>query len=120
MDPEPIPTEPTTDAEPPVATSVVPGPSLVSDVTGGRSRTRVVVPSRGHRSRAGAHVQRRDRGRKPGGARHGQPRVAGPAPNGTAPTDFGLIQEAWDTLHKQYVGADSSTTGLSSTAPSTA
>ena len=41
MEPEPIPTEPTTDSEPPVATPVVPGPSLASaSPAAGRGRGR--------------------------------------------------------------------------------
>ncbi len=33
------------------------------------------------------------------------PGTAGPVPSGSASTEFGLIREAWDTLHKEFVGA---------------
>ena len=29
-----------------------------------------------------------------------------PAPSASSATNFGLIKEAWDTLHNKYVGAD--------------
>ncbi len=81
MDPEPIPTEPTTDPEPPDATSLATGPSLASDVTGGRPWTRLDDPSCGHRARARADVQRRDRGRTSGAARFGRRRDDDPGPH---------------------------------------
>ncbi|MBA3234854.1 MAG: S41 family peptidase [Chloroflexi bacterium] len=33
------------------------------------------------------------------------PGTAGPVPAGSTATEFGLIREAWDTLHKEFVGA---------------
>ena len=66
--------------EPPDATSVVTGPSLASDVTGGRPWTRLDDPSCGHRARARADVQRRDRGRTSGAACLGRRRDDDPGP----------------------------------------
>jgi carboxyl-terminal processing protease len=106
MDTESIPAEPTPDAEPPDATNVVAtGPSLVSASSAGG-------PGRGsglRRAAVGlALVLAFSVGI--GVGRLGSPLSGGvgttaPAPTGTAPTDFGLIREAWDTLHTKYVGA---------------
>jgi carboxyl-terminal processing protease len=106
MDPEPIPTEPTTDLEPPAATSIVTGPSLAPG------------PSAAGRGR-GTKVRRAAIGLALvltfsvgiGVGRLALPSgSAGPttlAPtSGAAPADFGLIREAWDILHSKYVGAD--------------
>jgi C-terminal peptidase (prc) len=106
MDLEPIPTEPTTDSEPPDATSVATGPSLVSKSSAaGRGRG-----SKVRRAAIGlALVLTFSVGI--GVGRLAPPALgdAGsttPAPSsGAAPTDFGLIREAWDTLHTKYVGA---------------
>ncbi len=106
MDTEPIPTEPTTDTEPPVATPVVPGPSLASaSPAAGRGR--------------GSWLRRAAIGLALvltfsvgiGVGRLDLPALGGlgtttPAPNGSSATNFGLIQEAWDILHSKYVGAD--------------
>ncbi|MFL5644923.1 MAG: S41 family peptidase [Chloroflexota bacterium] len=106
MDFDPIPTEPTTDPEPPVTTPVVPGPSLASESpAAGRGRgswlrraaiglALVVTFS------VGIGVGRLD-----------LPALGGtgsttPAPGSSPAADFGLIREAWDTLHTKYVGAD--------------
>ena len=107
MDPEPIPTEPTTDTEPPAATPVVTGPSLASaSPAAGRGRgstirRAVIALALVLTFSVGIGVGRLD-----------LPALGGfgtttPAPSGgTAPTNFGLIKEAWDTLHSKYVGAD--------------
>jgi C-terminal peptidase (prc) len=107
MDLEPIPTEPTTDLEPPAATSVVTGPSL--------------APGSSAAGRGGGSMIRRAAiglalvltfSVGIGVGRLALPVLGSagtttPAPSGsTAPTDFGLIREAWDTLHTKYVGAD--------------
>jgi carboxyl-terminal processing protease len=107
MDLEPIPTEPTTDTEPPVTTPVVTGPSLASaSPAAGRGRgstirRAVIGLALVLAFSVGIGVGRLD-----------LPALGGfgtttPAPSGgTAPTNFGLIKEAWDTLHSKYVGAD--------------
>ena len=106
MDSDPIPTEPTTDPEPPVMTPVVPGPSLASESpAAGRGRgsmlrraaiglALVVTFS------VGIGVGRLDPAALVGTG------STTPAPGSSAPADFGLIREAWDTLHTKYVGAD--------------
>jgi carboxyl-terminal processing protease len=106
MDSDPIPTEPTTDPEPPVATPVVPGPSLDSgSPAAGRGRG-----SKLRRAAIGlALVVTFSVGI--GVGRLDLPVLGGtgsttPAPGASASTDFGLIREAWDTLHTKYVGAD--------------
>ena len=107
MDTESIPAEPTPDAEPPDATHVVTiGPSLVSaSSAGGRGR------GSGLRRAAvglalvlafsvGIGVGRLELPVSGGAG------TTTPSPSGSA-TDFGLIREAWDTLHTKYVGAAS-------------
>ena len=104
MDPEPIPTEPTTDPEPPDATSLATGPSLASESpAAGRGRGAKV-----RRAAIGlALVLTFSVGIGVGGLV--LPALGGagtmtPAPaSGSA--DFGLIKEAWDVLHTKYVGA---------------
>jgi carboxyl-terminal processing protease len=104
MDPEPIPTEPTTDPEPPDATSLATGPSLASESpAAGRGRG-----SKVRRAAIGfALVLTFSVGIGVGALV--LPALGGagtmtPAPaSGSA--DFGLIKEAWDTLHTKYVGA---------------
>lgn len=107
MDHDPIPTDPTTDAEPPVATPVVPGPSLApaSPAAGRRRGSRV------HRAVIGlVLVLTFSVGIGVGNLALPAMGVAGwttPAPSdASATTDLGLIQEAWDILHTKYVGAD--------------
>ena len=106
MDSDPIPTEPTTDPEPPVMTPVVPGPSLASESpAAGRGRGSML-----RRAAIGlALVVTFSVGI--GVGRLDLPALGGtgsttPAPGSSAPADFGLIREAWDTLHTKYVGAD--------------
>ncbi|MEP6638336.1 MAG: S41 family peptidase [Chloroflexota bacterium] len=106
MDPEPITTEPTTDPEPPNAASVAAGPSQVpgSPAAGGRRGTMVR-----RAAIALALVLAFSVGIGVGGlavSALGTARTSTPAPTGSAAaTDFGLIREAWDTLHTKYVGA---------------
>jgi len=106
-DPDPIPTEPTTDVEPPTPAAAWVGPSLAStSPAAGRGRGPMVrrsaillalVLTFGLGIGVGSLVS---------------PFVGGagttaPAPSGSsAPADFGLIREAWDVLHSKYVGAD--------------
>jgi carboxyl-terminal processing protease len=107
MEPEPIPIEPTTDLEPPAATPVATGPSLApGSSAAGRARGSgfhgaavglALVLALG----VGIGVGRLSLPITDSGG------ATTPAPNSTtAPTSFGLIQEAWNTLHTKYVGAD--------------
>jgi hypothetical protein len=104
METEPIPAEPTTDPEPPDATSLATGPSLVSESpAAGRGRGSTL-----RRLAIGlALVLTFSVGIGVGGLV--LPALSGtgttPAPT-SGSTDFGLIREAWDTLHTKYVGAD--------------
>jgi carboxyl-terminal processing protease len=105
MDDEPIPTEPTTDTEPPAPTDVVTGPSLaLASPAAGRGRGPAL-----RRAAIGlALVLTFSVGI--GVGRLAQPVLDSvgsttPAPTGSGATTFGLIQEAWDVLHKDYVGA---------------
>jgi len=102
MDPEPIPAEPTTDPEPPDATSLASGPSLVSgSPAAGRGRGAKV-----RRAVIGlALVLTFSVGIGVGGLASSALGGAGTTPAPTSGTDFGLIREAWDTLHTKYVGA---------------
>ena len=106
MDSDPILTEPTTDPEPPVMTPVVPGPSLASESPaagrgrGSKLRRAAIGLALVVTFSVGIGVGRLD-----------LPALGGtgsttPAPGASAPADFGLIREAWDTLHTKYVGAD--------------
>ncbi len=104
MDPEPIPTEPTTDPEPPAATSLATGPSLDSgSPAAGRGRGTKV-----RRAAIGlALVLTFSVGIGVGGLvlpALGATGTMTPAP-ASGSTDFGLIREAWDVLHTKYVGA---------------
>ncbi len=99
-DPERIPAFPTTDAEPPAATSVVTGPSQVpTSPAGGRGRR-----SWGRRTFVGlvlvaAFIV---------GIGVGQYAPAILASGSTAPSpsaaELDLFKEAWDEIHTQYVG----------------
>ena len=106
MDPDTIPTEPTTDIEPP-ATAVVTGPSLAStSPAAGRGRGSMI-----HRAAIGlALVLTFSVGIGVGLLAMpalGTVGTTTPSPTGSAATtDFGLIREAWDVLHSKYVGAD--------------
>jgi carboxyl-terminal processing protease len=103
MDTDPIPTEPTIDPEPPEPTSLDSGPSLVSgSPAAGRGR------GTGIRRVAIGLVLVVTFGVGIGVGRlalpaSGSDATATPAPSGQ--TNFGLIKEAWDTLHTKYVGA---------------
>ena len=106
MDSDPIPTEPTTDPEPPVMTPVVPGPSLASESPaagrgrGSKVRRAAIGLALVVTFSVGIGVGRLDL------PALGGPGSTTPAPGSSAPADFGLIREAWDTLHTKYVGAD--------------
>lgn len=107
MDPDPIPTEPTTDPEPPDATSFANGPSQASgSPAAGRGR--------------GATIRRSVIGLAFAltfGVGIGVGWLASPASGdlgGTAPGPtagaasgdaFGLVSQAWEILHEDYVGA---------------
>ena len=105
MDTDGIPTQPTTDAEPPGVTSLTPGPSQAPTSPaagrGGRAAAigMVAVLALVVTFTAGIGVGRL---LAPDGALGSAPNPASPA----KPADFGLIREAWDTLHQQYVGRD--------------
>ncbi len=107
MDPEPITTEPTTDLEPPPAAPVADGPSQASgSPAAGRRRGTMIRRA----AIALALVLTFGVGIGVGGLTVSALDFAGtttpPPTSSTAPTDFGLIREAWDTLHTKYVGAD--------------
>jgi carboxyl-terminal processing protease len=108
MDTDRNPTQPTTDHEPPGATSLTPGPSQAptSPAVGRGSRTAAV----------GAVVALALVVTFTAGIGVGRLVVPTGAPDGTTPnpassaslkpTEFGLIREAWDTIHQQFVGRD--------------
>ena len=106
-DRDPIPTEPTTDIEPPTPAYAWVGPSLAStSPAAGRGRGSSVrrsaillalVLTFGLGIGVGRLVP----------PTSGAAGTTAPAPTGSsAPTNFGLIREAWDVLHSKYVGAD--------------
>ncbi len=103
MDSELIPTEPTTETEPPDAALVAPGPSLVSaSPAAGRGRgswiRRAVIGL--------ALVVTFSVGIGVGNLALPAVGIVGwttPAPSDGGP--FGLINQAWDILHTKYVGA---------------
>ena len=104
MDNEPIPTEPTIDPEPPDATSLAAGPSLASESpAAGRGRGTAI------RRAAIAFALVLTFSVGIGVGRLALPALGGDGTTTPAPTsgqtDFGLIREAWDTLHTKYVGA---------------
>ncbi|HUP53929.1 MAG TPA: S41 family peptidase [Methylomirabilota bacterium] len=108
MDTPGNPTEPTTDREPPSATSLTPGPSQVRTSPaagqGGRAALigAIVALALVVTFSAGIGVGRL---MMPTGTQGGA--IPNPAsPGASAPTEFGLIKEAWDTLHQQYVARD--------------
>ena len=106
MDTDPIPTQPTTTDEPPGAISLTPGPSQAPTppAAGRGSRTALIGSVVGLALivtfTAGIGV-----GRLLGPVVPGSGTAPSPASSGN-PTDFGLIREAWDTLHQKYVGRD--------------
>ena len=105
MDTDRIPTPPTPDQEPPGATSLTSGPSQAptSSAAGRGRRTAAIGAVVGLALvvtfTAGIGVGRLV---APAGAEGG---TTPPGSSG-GPTDFGLIREAWDTLHEQYVARD--------------
>lgn len=108
MDPDRIPTKPTTDDEPPSVTSLTPGPSQAptspaagrgrrTGITGAVVGLALVATFSAGIGVGGAAVI------ATGGASTTTPNPAStPSPSGA--TSFGLIKEAWDTIHQQYVG----------------
>jgi carboxyl-terminal processing protease len=106
MDTDRIPTQPTTADEPPSATSLTPGPSQAPRpaAAGRGGRTALIGAVVGIALvvtfTAGIGV-----GRLLGPAGSGIGSAPSPA-SSLKPTDFGLIREAWDTLHQNYVGRD--------------
>jgi carboxyl-terminal processing protease len=109
MDTDRIPTEPTTGHEPPSVTPVTPGPSQAPTSTaagqGGRAALIGVVVALALvlTFSAGIGVGRL---MLPTGAPAGTASNPASGPAASAPTTFGLIKEAWDTLHQQYVAKD--------------
>jgi carboxyl-terminal processing protease len=109
MDDDRTQTEPTTDHEPPNVTSLTPGPSQAptSRAAGQGGRAVIIGAIVGLALvvtfSAGIGVGRLV-------ALPGVP--AGPTsnpasgPTASAPTEYGLIKEAWDTIHQQYVARD--------------
>lgn len=106
MDPDPIPTEPTTDPEPPEASLFANGPSQAwGSSAAGRGRGSAIrrvaiglalVLTFGVGIGVGRFMPS-----APGG-------IDGAAPGPTAGSgpDFDLIAQAWGILHEDYVGAD--------------
>ena len=109
MDTDQIPTQPTIDREPLDVTSVTPGPSQVqpSPAAGRRRRAgligAVVVLALVATFSAGIGVGRLIT--PASGVTGAAPSTASPA--ASAPTSFGLIREALDTIHQQYVDRSS-------------
>ena len=106
MDTERIPTEPTTDHVPPSVTSLTPGPSQAptSPAAGRGRRTGVIAAVVGV-----ALVATFSAGIGVGSllvAAAGGPTATAPDPASPGTTDLGVIQEAWDTIHREYVGRD--------------
>src|SRR5262245_21737714 len=106
MDTDRIPTIPTTDPPSPDVTSLTPGPSQTtgSSAGGRRRRTGILGAVVGL-----ALVATFSAGIGVGGllvaATSGTSATA-QDPANPAPTEFGLIREAWDTIHREYVGRD--------------
>lgn len=103
MDTDRIPTQPTTTDEPPGMTSVTPGPSQAprQPAAGRGGRTALIGSVVGLALiltfTAGIGV-----GRLLGPVVPGSGAAPSPA-SSLKPTDFGLIREAWDTIHEKYV-----------------
>ncbi len=109
LDPDPIPTEPTIDPEPPAATSVASGPSQASESpAAGRGNGSTV-----RRVAAGLALALTfsvgigvGRFASPS-AGDGDRTTPGPTASSTAAGEaFDLISQAWEILHDDYVGAD--------------
>jgi carboxyl-terminal processing protease len=106
MDTDRIPTQPTADQAPPGATSVTPGPSQApTSSTAGRGRRTAAIAAAVGLALVVTFTAGIGVGRlvTPAGAADGT--TPNPA-SSTKPTDFGLIREAWDTLHEKYVRSD--------------
>lgn len=108
MDPDSIPTEPTTEPEPPDATSAAIGPSqALGSPAAGRGRGPVIrrmvtVLALVLTFGVGIGV-----GRVASPALGGFDGTApGPTDNASSADAFGLITQAWQILHQDYVGAD--------------
>ena len=109
MDTDRIPTEPTTDHEPPSVTSLTCGPFQAPTSTAAARGSRavligaVVALALVATFSAGIGV-----GRLVFLPSGGPGSISNPAsgPAASAPTSFGLIKEAWDTIHQQYVARD--------------
>src|SRR6476660_4046457 len=106
MDTDRIPTEPTIDREPPDASSLVSGPSQAqTSAAAGRGRRTMLMGTVVGLAlvatfSAGIGVGRLSA--SPSSVSDG----SAPSPassTASAPTTFGLIREAWDTIHQQYV-----------------
>lgn len=107
MDTDQFPTVSTTDHEPPDVTSVTPGPSQApTSSAGGRGRRRALIATVVGLALVATFSVGIGVGRlaMPPGIDIGlTPNPASPSASpGT--TEFGLIKEAWDILHQQYVG----------------
>jgi carboxyl-terminal processing protease len=106
MDTDRIPTQPTSTEEPPGVTSLTPGPSQAPtpSAAGRGGRTALIGSVVGLALivtfTAGIGV-----GRLLGPVVPGSDTAPSPA-SSAKPTDFGLIREAWDTIHEKYVGRD--------------
>jgi carboxyl-terminal processing protease len=104
-----ISTESTTDHEPPSVTSLTPGPSQAptSPAPGRRRRPRIIGAVVGLALivtfSAGIGVGQLI---TPSGGSNGQTPDPASEPAASGAPDFGLIREAWDTLHDKYVGRD--------------
>ena len=109
MDDDRTPTEPTTDHEPPNVTSLTPGPSQAptSRAAGQGGRAVIIGAIVGL-----ALVVTFSAGIGVGrlvtlpGAPVGTASNPASGPGASAPTEFGLIKEAWDTIHEKYVAKD--------------
>jgi carboxyl-terminal processing protease len=105
MDTDRIPTQPTSDEEPPSATSLAPGASQAptSPAAGRGGRTAaigaIVVLALAVTFTAGIGVGRLV------APSAGDGTTPNPASSG-APTDFSLIREAWDTIHREFVARE--------------
>jgi carboxyl-terminal processing protease len=106
MDTDRIPTEPTTDHEPPIVTSLTPGPSQAptSPAAGQGGRAALIGAAVALALvvtfSAGIGVGRLV---MPTGVPAGTIPNPASSPGASASTQFGLIKEAWDTLHQNYV-----------------
>ena len=106
MDTERIPTQPTTDQAPPGATSLTPGPSQApTSQAAGRGRRAAAIGSAVVLALVVTFTAGIGVGRLVAPAGASTDTTPNPA-SSAGSTSFGLIKEAWDTLHQQYVGRD--------------